>query len=159
MSGSMRMSASWGAFFSVMSLAMGAGGCGSDKSSTPAAQPSAPVSGGRSNSPVADASVQRFRPTLASFVIQGTSVTYALGHTKVVQGVESLPESKFYCSLNGSAFERCQERGAIPVSRLKPGLNAFQVEASVGGQFSGNPLYHEFFYGAGAPMGSPQGAL
>ncbi len=92
-----------------------------------------------------------FRATLASFTMDGGQATYALGNSLRELSAETYEDEKYYCSVNGSAFERCQQRGTIPVSRLRPGLNVFQAEVRVDGRESGNLVYHEFVFGMTPP--------
>ena len=92
-----------------------------------------------------------FRTTLASFTMEGGSATYALGNSLRELSGEAYPDERYYCSINGSAFERCQQRGTIPLSRLRPGLNVFQAEVRVDGLESGNLVYHEFVFGMAPP--------
>ena len=99
----------------------------------------------------------RFGTVLNEFSVNGTSVFYALGLTlDAAAGAnetndettdETEDEIRFYCSLNGSPFERCHAQGNIPSSRLILGINVFQAQAVVLGKESANPLYHEFFIG------------
>lgn len=123
----------------LSSLMTACGSSGSKKAaeSVPGTGPSKP----------APSAERPFRATLASFSVQPGAVNYALGNSLRELSSESDENEKYYCSINGSAFERCQQRGAIPLSRLRPGLNVFQVEVSINGVQSGHVLYHEFAYG------------
>ncbi len=92
-----------------------------------------------------------FRTTLASFTMDGGQATYALGNSLRELSTVTYEDEKYYCSINGSAFERCEQRGAIPLSRLRPGVNVFQAEVRVDGRESGNLVYHEFVFGMAPP--------
>jgi hypothetical protein len=106
---------------------------------------------GQVQQPSAGSPNRSFRATLASFSTEGGAVTYALGNSLREQSTETYEDERYYCSVNGSEFERCEQRGSIPVSRIRPGLNVFQAEVRVDGIESGNLVYHEFVFGMAPP--------
>jgi hypothetical protein len=87
---------------------------------------------------------------MLQFAVQGTSASYVLSTTLAGTpegAVLRAEDTSYFCSLNGSAFERCRVSGQLPSSRLQIGLNTFQVQAKVLGREATDPLYHEFTLG------------
>jgi hypothetical protein len=106
---------------------------------------------GQVQQPSAGSPNRSFRATLANFSTEGGAVSYALGNSLREQSTETYDNERYYCSVNGSEFERCEQRGTIPVGRLRPGLNVFQAEVRVDGIESGNLVYQEFVFGVAPP--------
>jgi hypothetical protein len=100
---------------------------------------------------------QRFGTVLLGLTVAGSNVAYSLGHTlQPEKENESFRKSfgesgqslRYFCSLNGSPFERCLAQGNIPSERLILGVNVFQAQLVIFGKESANPVYHEFVIGS-----------
>lgn len=99
--------------------------------------------------------------TLQRFDVQGNSASYVLSttlHGRADAVDPGADDVRYFCSLNGSPFERCRTSGQVPSGRLRMGLNTFQAQAQIGGREATTPLYHEFTVGldASQPVMQPR---
>lgn len=77
---------------------------------------------------------------LDEFLFQNNQVFYALDNSL------KRKDARYYCSMNGAPYERCQQKGSIPQERIKSGQNVFQVQAIVGNKQAATPVYKSFSF-------------